>query len=224
MDPEPGHQDTAASSAHARRLAAVRDSMKGRVSSKGDTPASNGNLANIITVARILLAPVFVWLLAADNGEHGVLRWVAAGLFILAIATDGVDGSVARKRNLVTNVGIILDPIADKVLTGAALVMLSILGELWWWVTIVILVRELGITAFRFAVLRDRVIPASRGGKLKTVVQSVAISLFLVPLSSVLGDWVLWLNWSVMAIALVLTVVTGADYLWQAWRENRRRD
>ena len=208
---------------HADRAAAVRDSMKGRVSSKGDSPASNGNIANIITVARILLAPVFVWLLAADNGEYGLLRWLAAGLFILAIATDGVDGSVARSRNLVTNVGIILDPIADKVLTGAALVMLSVLGELWWWVTIVILVRELGITAFRFAVLRDRVIPASRGGKLKTVFQSVAISLFLVPLFTIVGDWILWLNSSVMAIALVLTVVTGIDYLVQAWRENRKR-
>lgn len=196
--------------------------MKGRVASAGDSPASNGNLANIITVARILLAPVFVWLLIADNGEHGPLRWAAAALFILAIATDGVDGSLARSRNLVTNVGIILDPIADKVLTGAALIMLSVLGELWWWVTIVILVRELGITAFRFAVLRKRIIPASRGGKLKTIAQSIAISLFLVPLWTVLGDWVLWVNWSVMAIALVLTVVTGADYLIQARRENRR--
>lgn len=196
--------------------------MKGRVASKGDTKASSGNVANIITVARILLAPVFVWMLAADNGEHGLLRWLAAALFILAIATDGVDGSLARSRNLVTNVGIILDPIADKVLTGAALIMLSILGELWWWVTIVILVRELGITAFRFAVLRTRVIPASRGGKLKTVVQSVAISLFLVPLYTVVGEWVLWVNWAVMGLALVLTVVTGLDYLWQAWRENRK--
>ncbi|HPG75085.1 MAG TPA: CDP-diacylglycerol--glycerol-3-phosphate 3-phosphatidyltransferase [Rhodoglobus sp.] len=197
--------------------------MKGRVASHGDTKASNGNVANIITVARILLAPVFVWLLAADNGEHGVLRWVAAGLFILAIATDGVDGSLARSRNLVTNVGIILDPIADKVLTGAALIMLSALGELWWWVTIVILVRELGITAFRFAVLRSRVIPASRGGKLKTIVQSVAISLFLVPLNTLVGDWVLWVNWVAMGAALVLTVVTGIDYLWQAWRGNRSK-
>lgn len=211
-------------SIHVKRAEAVRDSMKGRVASAGDSPASNGNLANIITVARILLAPIFVWLLIADNGELGGLRWAAAALFILAIATDGVDGSLARSRNLVTNVGIILDPIADKVLTGAALIMLSVLGELWWWVTIVILVRELGITAFRFAVLRKRVIPASRGGKLKTVAQSIAISLFLVPLWTVLGDWVLWLNWSVMAIALVLTVVTGADYLLHAWRDNRRRD
>ncbi len=211
-------------SIHVKRAEAVRDSMKGRVASAGDSPASNGNLANIITVARILLAPVFVWLLVADNGELGGLRWAAAALFILAIATDGVDGSLARSRNLVTNVGIILDPIADKVLTGAALIMLSVLGELWWWVTIVILVRELGITAFRFAVLRKRVIPASHGGKLKTIAQSIAISLFLVPLWTVLGDWVLWLNWSVMAVALVLTVVTGADYLIQAWRDNRRRD
>ena len=210
-------------SAHAKRADAVKESMKGRVASHGDTKASNGNVANIITVARILLAPVFVWLLAADNGEHGVLRWVAAGLFILAIATDGVDGSLARSRNLVTNVGIILDPIADKVLTGAALIMLSVLGELWWWVTIVILVRELGITAFRFAVLRSRVIPASRGGKLKTIVQSVAISLFLVPLNTLVGDWVLWVNWVAMGAALVLTVVTGIDYLWQAWRGNRSK-
>jgi CDP-diacylglycerol--glycerol-3-phosphate 3-phosphatidyltransferase len=208
---------------HAKRADAVKESMKGRVASHGDTKASNGNVANIITVARILLAPVFVWLLAADNGEHGVLRWVAAGLFILAIATDGVDGSLARSRNLVTNVGIILDPIADKVLTGAALIMLSVLGELWWWVTIVILVRELGITAFRFAVLRSRVIPASRGGKLKTIVQSVAISLFLVPLNTLVGDWVLWVNWVAMGAALVLTVVTGIDYLWQAWRGNRSK-
>jgi len=208
---------------HAKRADAVKESMKGRVASHGDTKASNGNVANIITVARILLDPVFVWLLAADNGEHGVLRWVAAGLFILAIATDGVDGSLARSRNLVTNVGIILDPIADKVLTGAALIMLSVLGELWWWVTIVILVRELGITAFRFAVLRSRVIPASRGGKLKTIVQSVAISLFLVPLNTLVGDWVLWVNWVAMGAALVLTVVTGIDYLWQAWRGNRSK-
>ncbi|MDP1788783.1 MAG: CDP-diacylglycerol--glycerol-3-phosphate 3-phosphatidyltransferase [Rhodoglobus sp.] len=197
--------------------------MRGRVASNGDTPASSGNLANIITVVRILLAPVFVWLLLADNAEYGPLRWIAAALFIVAIATDGVDGSLARRRNLVTNVGIILDPIADKVLTGAALILLSMLGELWWWVTIVILVRELGITVFRFAVLRDRVIPASRGGKLKTVVQSVAISLFLVPLWTVFGDWVLWVNYAVMGLALVLTVYTGADYLVQARRHSGKQ-
>jgi CDP-diacylglycerol--glycerol-3-phosphate 3-phosphatidyltransferase len=200
---------------------AVRESMKGRVASHGDTPASNGNVANIITVARILLAPIFVWLLLVDAGQNGILRYVAAGLFILAIATDSLDGQLARRRNLVTDVGIILDPIADKVLIGGALVSLSILGELPWWVTIVILVREFGITAFRFAVLSKRVIPASRGGKLKTIVQAVAISLFLVPLWEFLGEWVHVVNWIAMGLALVLTVVTGVDYLVQAWRQNR---
>ena len=196
--------------------------FSGRVLSRGDTPASNANIANIITVARILLAPLFVWLLLADNGEDGALRWIAAVLFILAIATDGVDGHLARSRNLITNTGIILDPIADKVLIGGALVSLSILGELWWWVTIVILVREVGITIFRFAVLSKKVIPASRGGKLKTVVQSVAISLFLLPLWVVVGDWIHLVNYAVMGLALILTVVTGLDYLWQAWRGNRK--
>lgn len=195
--------------------------MKGRVASKGDTPASNGNVANIITVARILLAPAFIWLLLADNGEFGVLRYVAAGLFILAIATDSLDGQLARGRNLVTDVGIILDPIADKVLIGGALVALSILGELPWWITIVILVREFGITILRFAVLSKVVIPASRGGKLKTIIQSVAISLFLVAPWRLLGEWAGWFSWAVMAVAVALTVYTGVEYLYQAWKQNR---
>ena len=194
----------------------------GRIISAGDTPASIANVPNIITVVRILLVPVFIWLLLADNGEHGVMRWIAATLFIVAIATDSLDGHIARSRNLVTDVGIILDPIADKALTGTALIMLSVLGELWWWVTIVILVREIGITIFRFAVLSKRVVPASRGGKLKTIVQAVAISLFLVPLWTVLGDWILWVNYAVMALALALTVFSGIDYLVQAWRHNRK--
>ena len=198
--------------------------LRGRVISRGETPASSGNVANIITVIRILLAPVFVLLLLADNGQDGALRWVAAGLFIVAIATDGIDGSIARRRNLVTNLGILLDPIADKVLIGGALVSLSILGELWWWVTIVILVRELGITALRFAVLSERVIPASKGGKLKTVMQSVAISLFLTPLWTVVGDWVHIVNWVAMGAALVLTVYTGVEYLYRALRAPNARD
>ncbi len=224
-NPEPANASSARSSA--RRAAqdaagVVRDSMKGRVASKGETPASSGNLANIITVVRILLAPLFVWLLLQDGGQNGVLRYVAAGLFILAIATDSLDGHLARDRNLITATGIILDPIADKLLIGTALVMLSILGELWWWVTIVILVRELGITALRFAVPSKRVIPASRGGKLKTLVQATAISLLLVPLWTLLGDWVLWVDWAVMGIAVALTVITGIEYLVQAWRQNGR--
>jgi CDP-diacylglycerol--glycerol-3-phosphate 3-phosphatidyltransferase len=197
-------------------------SMRGRVLRAGDGPASNANIANIITVVRILLAPLFFWMLLVDDSGDGPLRWAAAVLFIVAIATDGLDGQLARRRDLVTDVGIILDPIADKVLTGGALVGLSILAELPWWVTVVILVREVGITVFRFAVLSKRVIPASRGGKLKTIVQSVAISLFLVPLDGVLGEWVLWVNGAVMGLAVALTVLTGVDYLVQAWRGNRR--
>ena len=186
-------------------------------------PPSNWNLPNVITVIRILMAPVFFWMLLADAGQHGSLRWAAAVVFIVAIATDGIDGAIARRRNLVTDLGKLLDPIADKVLTGGALVCLSILGELWWWVTIVILVREIGITVFRFVMLRDHVIPASRGGKLKTVTQAVAISLALLPLWLVVGEWVYWVNWAAMALALILTVVTGVDYLAAGWRERRKR-
>jgi CDP-diacylglycerol---glycerol-3-phosphate 3-phosphatidyltransferase len=182
---------------------------------------SNWNLPNFITIVRILLAPLFVWMLLADNGADGALRWWAAVLFILAIATDGLDGHIARSRGLVTDLGKLLDPIADKVLIGGALISLSILGELWWWVTIVILVREVGITVYRFAVIRSGVIAASRGGKLKTLVQSVAISLALLPFWVLLGDWVHWVDWVLMAAALVLTVLTGLDYLWQAWRGRR---
>jgi CDP-diacylglycerol--glycerol-3-phosphate 3-phosphatidyltransferase len=189
----------------------------------GGSPAaaSNWNVPNVITVVRILLAPLFVWMLLADDGNDGWLRWAAAVLFVLAIATDGVDGAIARRNNLVTELGKLLDPIADKVLTGGALIALSILGELPWWVTIVILVREVGITVYRFVVIRQGVIAASRGGKIKTIVQSVAISLALFPLWTVLGDWVYWVNGIVMTLAVILTVVTGFDYLWQAWKGRR---
>ena len=187
------------------------------------TAPGNFNLPNLITVVRILLAPVFFWLLLADSGADGILRWIAAALFILAIATDGVDGAIARRKGLVTDLGKILDPIADKLLTSGALVCLSILGELWWWVTIVIVVREVGITVWRMVELsRGNVVPAGRGGKLKTIAQAVAISFALAPTWTVVGDWVIWLNWVLMGIALVLTVWSGLDYLWAAHRLRRR--
>ena len=229
MATEPGKRPTPAQTANAMRDSAkdagrvVRESMKGRVASHGDTPASTGNVANIVTVARILLAPVFIWLLLWDGGDLGVIRYIAAALFIIAIATDSLDGQLARRRNLVTDVGIILDPIADKVLIGGALVALSILGELWWWVTILILLREFGITIYRFIALRDRAIPASVAGKAKTIVQSVAVALFLVPLWELLGDWVHVVNWIVMGVALALTVYSGLEYLYQAAKAKRPR-
>jgi CDP-diacylglycerol--glycerol-3-phosphate 3-phosphatidyltransferase len=220
-----------ARASYARGQAKVVERARGRVVQKGEGKASDGNVANIITVVRILFAPVFLWLLLADDGQGGALRWIATALFVIGIATDGVDGLLARRRNLVTNVGIMLDPIADKVLIGAALVALSLLGELPWWVTVVILVREIGITVFRFSVLRDRVIPASRGGKLKTVIQSVAISYLLAPLPALADSlgldaavpWIVGFGVVLMALAVVLTVVTGIDYLWQARQQNRRR-
>ena len=192
----------------------------GRILSRGDGPASIANIANIVTVARILLAPLFIWMLLADDGQYGVVRYLAAGLFVFAIVTDAVDGHLARGRNLITNLGIILDPIADKILIGGALVALSILGELPWWITVAILVREFGITIFRFAVLSTVVIPASKGGKLKTVVQAVAIALFLVAPWTFLGPWAGGLSWIVMGAAITLTLYTGVEYLWQAWRHR----
>lgn len=195
--------------------------MRGRVARAGDTPASSGNIANIVTVVRIFMAPVFIWLLLADGGDLGYLRYIAAGLFVFAIVTDTVDGILARRQNLVTDLGKILDPIADKVLIGGGLIALSILGELWWWVTIVILIREFGITIFRFAVIRTRVIPAVASGKLKTVLQAVAISLMLFPFWTIVGQWEHWLGWVVMAAALVLTVVSGVDFVVKYREQNR---
>lgn len=177
------------------------------------------NVANVLTVVRIVLVPFFVWFLLADDGDGGLFRWLAVGTFAVAIYTDKLDGDIARSRGLITNFGKIADPIADKLLIGSALILLSALGELWWWVTIVILVRELGITLLRFAVIRYGVMPASRGGKLKTVVQTLAIFLYL--LVPALGDWAWWPAVVVMMAALAITVVTGVDYVVQAMRLKR---
>jgi CDP-diacylglycerol--glycerol-3-phosphate 3-phosphatidyltransferase len=192
--------------------------FRGRVISAGDTQVSNGNIANIITALRILVAPVFLWMVIIDGGEDGLWRWFAALLFIAAIATDGIDGALARKRNLVTTSGILLDPIADKVLIGGALVALALVSDLPWWVVVVIMTREIGITLLRFFVLANRVIPASRGGKLKTILQAITVSSWLVPTWVLLGDWVGVLNWVLMGLVIVMTLVTGVDYLVKAFR------
>jgi CDP-diacylglycerol--glycerol-3-phosphate 3-phosphatidyltransferase len=172
------------------------------------------NVANLLTVVRILLVPVFVWLLFADGTAY---RIAALGVFVVASITDRLDGELARRRAIVTDFGKIADPIADKALTGSALISLSIMGELWWWVTIVILVRELGITLLRFIVIRYGVIPASKGGKIKTLLQVIAIGLYILP-----GP-IDPLRWISMGAALVVTVVTGVDYVVRAWRLARGR-
>jgi CDP-diacylglycerol---glycerol-3-phosphate 3-phosphatidyltransferase len=180
----------------------------------GPIPApSPYNVANLLTVLRILFVPLFVWLLLTDGTAWRVAALV---VFVVASLTDRLDGELARKRHIVTDFGKIADPIADKALTGSALVSLSILGELWWWVTIAILAREIGITLLRFVVIRYGVIPASKGGKIKTMLQVIAIALFILP--GPLDP----LRWAVMAAALAVTVATGVDYMLRAWRLSRR--
>lgn len=174
--------------------------------------------ANVITVVRILLVPLVVAALLVDR--DGGWRVVAGILFALAAISDRVDGYLARRMDQVTDWGKLADPIADKLLMGGTLVTLSYLGDLPWWVTTVILVRELGITALRLAVLRYVVIPASRGGKLKTALQSVGIGLFVLPLDQ-LPDVVGQVAWVVVLTAVAVTVVTGADYLRRGWAVRR---
>lgn len=178
------------------------------------------NVANLLTVLRIVVVPFVVWALLVDDGQDTTWRLVATALFALAAVTDRVDGYLARRLGLVTDLGKLLDPIADKALIGAALVALSSLGELSWWVTVAILVRELGITVMRFFLLKYLVLPASRGGKIKTVLQSVAVGLYLLPLAE-LPAWVHVVAGIVMAAAVVVTLVTGADYVRTAVRVHR---
>jgi CDP-diacylglycerol--glycerol-3-phosphate 3-phosphatidyltransferase len=170
------------------------------------------NVANGLTLLRLLLVPVFAWALLREHGTDTTWRVIAFVIFAVASFTDRLDGDLARRRGLVTDVGKMADPIADKALTGTALVGLSALDLLPWWVTVVILTRELGITLLRFWVIRHGVIPASRGGKYKTFLQTIAIGLYLLPLQDWLATAAAW----VMGAALVLTVVTGVDYVIRA--------
>jgi CDP-diacylglycerol--glycerol-3-phosphate 3-phosphatidyltransferase len=177
------------------------------------------NVANLLTTVRFVLVPVLLLALFAGDGHETGSRIVAFVVFAVAVVTDRFDGALARSHGIETEFGKLADPIADKALIGAALIGLSLLGDLPWWVTVVILVREIGVTVLRFAVLRRGVIPASHGGKLKTLVQSVAIGLFILPLAGVWHTAAV----AIMGIALVLTVVTGIDYVVQAVKDTRGR-
>jgi len=177
-------------------------------------------VANTLTVLRIVVVPFFVWALVAAGDDGVGLRLVATALFVGAALTDRLDGWLARRNGQVTDLGKLLDPIADKLLMGAALVTLSALGDLHWLITVVILVREVGITVMRLFMLRYLVLPASRGGKVKTVLQSVAIGMYLLPLGHLPG-WLSVVAAVLMAAAVVVTVVTGVDYLRAAARIRR---
>lgn len=180
------------------------------------------NSANALTLLRLLMVPAFVVLLFVDGGQNAWWRLGALTVFLLAAVTDRVDGELARRRGLITDFGKIADPIADKALTGAALVSLSVLGELAWWMTCAILLRELGVTVLRFVVIRQGVMPASRGGKAKTVLQIVAIAAYLLPydvlpFAGIIGLAAL----AIMSAAVAVTVATGLDYVVRAVRLRR---
>lgn len=172
-------------------------------------------LPNVLTTVRIVLIPVFLWLILTsggwqDGGDQIVNRWWALWTFIALMFTDQLDGFLARKYAVITDFGKLADPIADKALMISALVSLNILGELWWWVTIVIVVRELGITFWRMVLARrGLVVPASKGGKLKTVLQTAAVAWYILPFAGV----VTWIAHGFMTAAVVVTVVTGVQYL-----------
>jgi CDP-diacylglycerol--glycerol-3-phosphate 3-phosphatidyltransferase len=183
--------------------------------------ANIANLANTLTLLRLVLVPIFLLALFAGNGHESAFRIVAFVIFAVACITDRLDGLLARNYGMATEFGAFVDPIADKTLVGSALIGLSMLGDLPWWVTIVIMARELGVTVLRLLVIRRGVIPASWGGKIKTVVQVLAIGLFILPWTGTPGPFRVGAA-VVMGIAIVLTVITGIDYVVSTVLEIRR--
>lgn len=194
---------------------------------EGSTPVSRiapsaWNVANGLTVLRLLLVPVFGWLLLWGDGQDAATRWWAFGVFTVAMITDRIDGDIARSRGLITDFGKVADPIADKALVTMALVGLSLIGDIPWWITVVIVVREWGITAMRFWVIRHGVMAAGRGGKVKTLLQALALGFFVIPRFSLPLHGILdAVAWVTLVAALVVTVVTGVDYAVDALRLRR---
>jgi CDP-diacylglycerol---glycerol-3-phosphate 3-phosphatidyltransferase len=178
---------------------------------------SSINVPNFLTTIRLLVVPILAWLLFQENSTTNFNRTIAGVLFIVAALTDIADGTIARKWNLITNFGKIFDPIADKALIGTALIGLSSMGLLDWWFTWVILAREIFVTLLRFWVIKQGVIPASRGGKLKTIMQIVAISFYLLPLPSSVS----LLAEILIYVAVILTLATAVDYIMKAIMTDR---
>jgi len=194
---------------------------------RGDLPSdrtpvgrrgSNWNVPNALTALRILLVPLFGWAILHDGGASEGWRVVAFVVFALAMLTDKIDGDLARKHDLVTDFGKIADPIADKAITGMAFIGLSIIGALWWWITVLVLVREWSVTILRLSVMRDVVLPASQSGKVKTTVQALALGGFILPLReldgalAVPGEVLWWVAAAFMGAAVVLTVTSGYEF------------
>lgn len=194
---------------------------------KADQTASNWNLPNALTTLRIVMVPFFAFALLHDGGESQGWRWLAYGLFAVAMITDKIDGDLARKHNLVTNFGKIADPIADKTITGMAFIGLSVIGGLWWWVTILVLVREWSVTAARLSIAKQVVMPAKQSGKVKTMAQALALGGFVAPFKDLPGGWdlpgdiVWWAAALLMGVAVVLTVTSGLEFARDVVRQRR---
>lgn len=183
----------------------------------GDQKVSNFNLPNVLTTARIIFIPFFAWFLLASHGVNNGWKWAAFASFALLMLTDKLDGDIARARGLVTDFGKIADPIADKTLMTTALACLNIVGLLPVWITVVIVIREFGITFWRMYMLRQgMVVPASKGGKIKTALQTLAVGLYLLPLPG----WMHVPTFIIMLAAVVVTVVTGIQYLVDSRKDN----
>jgi CDP-diacylglycerol--glycerol-3-phosphate 3-phosphatidyltransferase len=188
---------------------------------------SNWNVPNALTGLRIAMVPVFGWALLHDGGDSHAWRWIAYALFVVAMVTDKIDGDIARKHNLITNFGKIADPIADKAITGMAFIGLSVIGALWWWVTVLVLVREWSVTFARLSIARQIVMAARQSGKVKTMAQALALGGFVAPFKDLAGGWdvpgdvVWWLAAVLMGVAVVLTVTSGIEFVRDIARHRR---
>ena len=193
-----------------------------------ETRTSNWNVPNALTTLRIVLVPFFAWALLVHDGESITWRCVAWVIFGVAMITDKIDGDLARKHDLVTDFGKIADPIADKTMTGMALIGLSVVGDVWWWVTIVVLAREWSVTLLRLSVLRRVVIAAADLGKLKTTFQAIALATLCLPLRDadlpgwldVPGAVVFYVAQVCLAIAVALTLWSGYEFFRDVWRQR----
>ena len=187
---------------------------------------SNWNLPNVLTALRIVLVPFFGWALLQDGGDSVLWRFIAFAIFVGAMITDKIDGDIARARNLVTDFGKIADPIADKAITGMAFIGLSITGDIWWWVTILVLLREWSVTLLRLSILRHVVVPAASSGKLKTVLQSIALSGLCLPLRQLEGSLdtpglvLFYLSQVLLAGAVAMTLWSGYEFFRDVWRQR----
>ncbi len=202
---------------------------------QANAPVNNWNLPNFLTGLRIVLVPVFGWALLQDGGDSIMWRCIAFVIFVGAMITDKIDGDIARKRNLITDFGKIADPIADKAMTGMAFIGLSLVGEIWWWVTIVVLIREWSVTLLRLSILKHVVVPAAQSGKIKTVLQSVALAGLCLPLPhgdahggafdvfGVFGVFLFYLSQVLLAAAVAMTMWSGYEFFVGVWKQRRDR-